>query len=47
MSRDVDNMNFETKMRNYIRELLEPMVHKSKVDREMIFKLEKVDQNYE
>ena len=30
-----------------MRELLEPVIYKSKVDREMIFKLEKTDQNFE
>ena len=38
-------MNFETRVRVYIRELIEPMVHKSKVDREMIFKIQKSDEN--
>jgi hypothetical protein len=47
MNEDVDKMDFETKMRQLMRELLEPLIYKSKVDREMIFKLEKTDTDYE
>jgi len=34
-------MNLEAKMRSIIRELIEPIIEKSKVDREMIVVLEK------
>lgn len=47
MTEDINFMEFETRMRQLMRELLEPVIYKSKVDREMIFKLEKTDQNYE
>ena len=40
-------MAMETKLRGFIRELIEPMATKSKVDREMILHLEKVDDDYE
>ena len=40
-------MAFETRIRNYISELLDPMYTKSKVDREMIFRLEKEDESLE
>ena len=40
-------MTFETHVRSLMRELLEPMLHKGKVDREMIFHLEKQDQEFE
>ena len=40
-------MNFETHVRSLLRDLLEPMLHKGKVDREMIFRLEKQDQAVE
>ena len=47
MTEDINFMEFETRMRQLMRELLEPVIYKSKVDREMIFKLEKTDQNFE
>jgi len=34
-------MAFESKMREFIRELLDPIMTKGKVDREMIFRLDK------
>ena len=40
-------MEFETRMRQLMRELLEPVIYKGKVDREMIFKLEKTDADVE
>ena len=41
LQNEVDRMNLESKMRSIIRELIEPMIEKSKVDREMIIVLEK------
>lgn len=39
MNEDVDRMTFETEMRVMMRELVEPIIIKSKNDREMILKL--------
>ena len=47
MTEDLNFQEFETRMRQLMRELLEPVIYKSKVDREMIFKLEKTDMDYE
>lgn len=47
LQQEVDMMAMETKLRGFIRELIEPMATKSKVDREMIFHLEKVDDDFE
>ncbi len=40
-------MTFETHCRSLMRDLMEPVIHKGKVDREMIFHLEKTDQDFE
>ncbi len=40
-------MNFETKVRGLMRELLDPMLNKGQKDREMILQLEKEDQKFE
>ena len=47
LKEDVDRMTFETHVRSLLRDLLEPMIHKGKVDREMIFRLEKQDEGFE
>ena len=44
LQRDLDLVNFETKMRAMVRELIEPMLTKSVRDRELILALEKVDE---
>lgn len=44
MQEDVEKMAFETHVRALMRDLLEPVIHKGKVDREMIFRLEKQDE---
>jgi hypothetical protein len=46
MNEDVDKMTFETKMRHMMRELVEPIIVKSKHDREMIFKLQKSEESF-
>ena len=40
-------MNFETKVRGLMRELMDPVLTKGQKDREMIFQLEKEDQKFE
>ena len=40
-------MNFETKIRVMMRELLEPVLKKSQTDREMILALDKIDKKFE
>lgn len=40
-------MAFETKIRDMMRDLLEPVIDKGRVDRELIFKLEKRDETFE
>jgi hypothetical protein len=41
LQEQADKMNFETKMRSFVRELIDPIMTKGKVDREMIFRLDK------
>lgn len=40
-------MAFETKIRDMMRDMLEPILNKGRVDRELIFKLEKRDDGFE
>ena len=40
-------MNFETKIRTLMRELIEPVLNKGQKDREMIMLLQRTDEDYE
>ena len=40
-------MNFETKIRTLMRELIEPVLNKGQKDREMIMVLQRTDEDYE
>lgn len=37
-------MNFEIKVRQLMRDLIEPLINKSRTDREMIFRVEKTEE---
>lgn len=39
-------MNFEIKVRQLMRDLIEPLINKGKTDREMIFRMEKAEEGY-
>mgnify|MGYP000942278218 CR=1 FL=1 len=41
---DVEHMNFEIKVRQLMRDLIEPLINKGKTDREMIFRMEKTEE---
>jgi hypothetical protein len=42
----MDQMNFEIKVRQLMRDLIEPLINKGKTDREMIFRMEKAEEGY-
>lgn len=46
LEKDLDLLNFETKIRSLIRELMEPVLSKSQKDREMILLLQRTDEDY-
>ena len=46
LEKDLDLMNFETKIRTLMRELLEPVLNKGQKDREMIMLLQRTDEDY-
>ena len=46
MNMDVDRLTFETQMRQMMRELIEPIIVKTKNDREMIYKLQKNEEDF-
>jgi hypothetical protein len=46
LNRDLDMMNFETKVRSLMRELIEPVIEKGQKDREMIMRLEMGQQKF-
>ena len=43
---DMDQMNFEIKVRQLMRDLVEPLINKGRADREMIFRIEKAEEGY-
>jgi hypothetical protein len=47
IEKDLDLMNFETKIRTLMRELIEPVLNKGQKDREMIMLLQRTDEDYE
>ena len=47
MQKDLDLMNFETKIRTLMRELIEPVLNKGQKDREMIMVLQRTDDDFE
>ena len=47
LEKDLDLMNFETKIRAPMRELLEPVLNKGQKDREMIMLLQRTDEDYQ
>ena len=47
MQKDLDLMNFETKIRTLMRELIEPVLNKGQKDREMIMILQRTDDDFE
>lgn len=47
LQNDLDFLNFETKMRTLMRELIEPILNKGQKDRELIMMLQRTDDNFE
>lgn len=47
IEKDLDLLNFETKIRTLMRELIEPVLNKGQKDREMIMLLQRADDEYE
>ena len=47
LQRDLDLIQFETKVRSIIRDLLDPVHNKGVKDRELIFNLDRVDKKLE